>query len=526
MQAQEIRPDETFDLIVVGAGLGGSITSARIAQFGVNSRNGEKLKVALFEQGPYLLKGDPARGYGSPERRAKLTNLVDEVGKIGELVGGAMTHAGLIEYPVAPIDFVHHREATGVDWTWESMGPAIAEMQAMWSPYPDPEEVRTPGQQRFRKAALGMGLDVYEVGQARLNCIHCGCCNGRICKYDAKSTPLVTYIPIAEREGVRIISNSHVEKVLIEKKGSRPVATGVVYKLNGELRRALAGKVIVSCGSGATPRLLYASGYGPRGKVQGELLAENRNVGASRPLNAIVAPPVEALFDVPIKHPDIEVHSVYYVERGFGPGGYNRLILRDDFGDREGTRTWASDLALKGVAPAFGREHKRYMKNAMTQWGYIGIEIHRVQLEGAGMPVVEESPTPQAGSPDDGGEGGGTGTQPRDWWAKNQPKLFEALRTGQELAYKILKEMGATKITGHERLPERIGGGEGSACRAGATAENSVVNSDLESHDVDNLFICDQSVLPSLPSRHYAMPTAVVANHAWRRIVAKHFSRA
>ncbi len=504
MQAQEIRPDETFDLIVVGAGLGGSILSSRIAQFGVNPRNGEKLKIALFEQGPYLLKGDPVRGYGTPDRRAKLDNINGEVARIGELVGGAMTHAGLISYPPMPIDFVQYREATGVDWTWEKFNLAIAEMWEMWHPYPEPDAIRTPGQQRFREAALKMGLDVHEAGIAKLNCPRCGCCNGHICKYDAKSSPLVTYIPIAEREGVRIIPEALVQKVAIEKQGSRPVATGVIYKYHGELRRALAGKTILCCSMEGTPRLLYQSGYGPREKVQGELVAENRNVGANRS-GSLAAPHIEAYFGEPIKHSDISVHCVYYTVKSLGPGGYNQLMIRENLGCREGSYTFPTDLALARLAPEFGREHKQFMKDSLTHWGFLSPEVCKNQVR----PKLGEEVLLTRASLE-----------------KNQPRIMEGLREGQEMAYKILKDMGAKKIVGHESLPERFNlGFATSTCRAGASAENSVVNSDFECHDIDNLYVCDRSVPPCQATANVSMPIAAITNYAWRRMVAKHFSR-
>ena len=64
-----------------------------------------------------------------------------------------------------------------------------------------------------------------------------------------------------------------------------------------------------------------------------------------------------------------------------------------------------------------------------------------------------------------------------------------------------------------------------SSCRAGESAQNSVVNSDFESHDVENLFVSSAAVIPrgNLTLSH--IPTSVVAAHTWRRIVANHFSR-
>ncbi|MDA2935379.1 GMC family oxidoreductase, partial [Acidobacteria bacterium AH-259-D05] len=62
------------------------------------------------------------------------------------------------------------------------------------------------------------------------------------------------------------------------------------------------------------------------------------------------------------------------------------------------------------------------------------------------------------------------------------------------------------------------------SCRAGADRRNSVVNSDFESHDVENLLICDGSATPRNASRGFGSPIATFATYAAQRIVAKYFS--
>jgi choline dehydrogenase-like flavoprotein len=51
-----------------------------------------------------------------------------------------------------------------------------------------------------------------------------------------------------------------------------------------------------------------------------------------------------------------------------------------------------------------------------------------------------------------------------------------------------------------------------------------VVNSDFESHDVENLLICDGSTPPRIASRGFGTPVAVFATYAAQRLVAKYFS--
>jgi succinate dehydrogenase/fumarate reductase flavoprotein subunit len=40
--------DQNYDLIIVGAGMAGCILAARIAENGINPRNGEPLRIALL----------------------------------------------------------------------------------------------------------------------------------------------------------------------------------------------------------------------------------------------------------------------------------------------------------------------------------------------------------------------------------------------------------------------------------------------------------------------------------------------
>ena len=51
--AVQLRPDdETFDVIVVGAGTAGTVVASWIAENGINPSSGDRLKVGLFEGGP------------------------------------------------------------------------------------------------------------------------------------------------------------------------------------------------------------------------------------------------------------------------------------------------------------------------------------------------------------------------------------------------------------------------------------------------------------------------------------------
>lgn len=92
----------------------------------------------------------------------------------------------------------------------------------------------------------------------------------------------------------------------------------------------------------------------------------------------------------------------------------------------------------------------------------------------------------------------------------------------------IMLKIGAKKTTDLAKpIALHVTGitGTPGPCRGGSDRNNSVVNSDFECHDIQNLFICDNGVIPKLSStENYGAATAMMACHAWRRIVANHFA--
>jgi len=109
---------------------------------------------------------------------------------------------------------------------------------------------------------------------------------------------------------------------------------------------------------------------------------------------------------------------------------------------------------------------------------------------------------------------------------REDARVLKSLKEGTELIVELYEKMEVKPVKIDREPPKRFHiGHQTSSCRAGESRKNSVVNSDFESHDVENLLVASAAVIPrgNLTSAH--IPTSLVAAYAWRRIVANHFSR-
>ena len=494
---------KTYDVIIVGSGVGGSIVAAHIAEKGVNPKTGERLRVAMLEAGPHW-KGAPRPGYGTALRRQMITNFISDSSLhlwpwgMVKLVGGSAMHAGASVYLPYDVDYKHWVDE-GTDWTEENCHRAGAEVRQMYNIHSEPDELLSKGNLMFRATVRAMGREVHEAQVGRRNCLYTGFCEGGyFCRYDSRMTPLTNYIPLAENHGLEVIPEAEVERVLIEKRDAQRVATGVVFRNKGKAVELRASKIIISAGVIGTPHLLLRSGYGSKEDLGNKLIVENENIGKHLDIHAAVV--VSAYFDEPIKDGRRgPAPAGFFFLDDAGPSAYGRLRIKDS-GMNGIEEPWM--LAQSPQAPDFGREHKQFMKRGrmhrggilvvlMKPEGYRGrINLRTVKMEYEGNKIIERR-----------------------------------LREGGEMAREILQKMGAKKIAGYDMPPiYHIAHGV-STCKAGADPKLSVVNANFESHDVEGLFICDASVLPRSASGDAIGPIATVSVLAGERIVANHFKR-
>jgi len=496
--------DDEVDLVVVGAGAGGSVLTQRMARAG--------WRVVALEAGPFW---DPDADWVSDERGShslywtepRLIGGSDPVplgsNNSGRGVGGSMVHYAGYTPRLHPSDF---RTATldgvGADWpisyddlrgyysTIEAELPVAGEDWPWGDPHKYPHHAHPLGGngEIFMRGATQLGITA-KVGPVaipngrfgnRPHCIYRGfCLQG--CKVNAKASPLITHIPDALVHGAEVRANCHVSRVLMDDDTGR--VTGVTYIKDGVEHRQRARVVAVAGYSIETPRLLLlsASKRFPEG-----LGNEHDELG--RYLMVQGAPQTAGRFDEEIrmyKAPPPEVTSEQFYEtdpgkpykRGWSIQNVSPMPI-----------TWAEHVTAQGH---WGETLREYMRD-YVHWAVLGalceflpLPENRVTLadetDRHGLPVAHFSYSQ----------------------CDNDKQLVDAAQAVME---DLLRAAGASEVMTIKRYAHLVGG-----ARMARQAEEGVVDSTQRVFGIENLFIADGSVLPTQGSANPALTIMALA---------------
>ncbi len=351
-------------------------------------------------------------------------------------------------------------------------------------PYPHPAHQLSCASQRVKLGFDRLGLHLLpnslailsQAFDGRPSCNYCnGCSMG--CMMQAKSSADVTLIPKAESTGhVQVRPNSTVYQVTLDTRG---MANGVLY-FNGEgvEQRIQAKIIVVSAGALESPRLLLHS----RSSRFPDGLA-NTNGLVGRYFMETLVHITTALFAEPIRsHQGLQIDSRAwdYNRPGKATNVQGGVVFGVSAFDALGPLTYA-----KKIAPGWGKRHKNFMKR---NFGHVtnvfAIGEHHANYENH-----------VALDPDE-----------KDFYGIPVAKLSTQLRQNdlETLSFMaqtnraIVEAAGAKKILGEQgsydlSLITHMSG----TCRMGSDAQQSVVNSFCQTHDVSNLFVIDSSCFVS-----------------------------
>lgn len=513
---------ETVDFCIVGAGAGGGVLGAKLAEAGFS--------VVILDAGPHW---NPGVDFVSDEKASRQLYWTDEritggndpvelgSNNSGKGVGGSTVHYSMVAMRAHPEDFKRKTlegEITGADlqdWalSYEDLEPFYEEVEEAlqiagptfypWGKrrkrYPQREHELNACAEVLVRGCRKLGIPVAPAPIATLSaphasrppCVYRGFCNYG-CTTNAKSSILVTFIPRAIKAGAEVRPDSMVAQIEHDDKG---LMTGVLYfrKGNDELFRQKAKNVVVAGYAIETPRLLLnsASSMFPDGLANSSGLlgkyfmvhtGEQAFAKFPRRINQYKAPPPGGA---------ITEHFNRTMKNSGFVCGYTIEVVGPhptDFAARLATSRglWGAEL-----------------RQAMLDYNYysgIGIvgevlpqiknevKLHATEKDQYGLPV----PHVVFG------------------FHVNDKKIVEHARAKMK---EILEAGGGVGVWTAERTAHLLG-----TCRMGNDAKESVVNGDCRSHDIPNLFVCDGSVFPTSFAVNPSLTIQAIAARTAERI--------
>jgi choline dehydrogenase-like flavoprotein len=255
------------DACVIGAGAGGAVVAAELAEGGMS--------VVVLEEGH---EHDADTFTASPPEM--LARLYREGGQtmtlgappillpLGSGLGGTtLVNSGTcFRTPASVLD--RWAREFGLDVDEESLRPYFERVEQALSVSEVTPELAGGNAAVARRGAERLGWSHGYLRRNARGCVGSGVCAFG-CPTSAKQHTGITYIPRAERAGARIVTGARVERVLV----SDGRAGGVRAQMaSGAHVEVSAPRVIVAAGTIHTPLLLVRSGIGKRsGQLGGNL---------------------------------------------------------------------------------------------------------------------------------------------------------------------------------------------------------------------------------------------------------------
>ncbi|MGI8702367.1 MAG: GMC family oxidoreductase [Nocardioidaceae bacterium] len=506
------QESDVVDLVIVGAGAGGSVLAQRLGRAG--------WRIVILEAGPFWHPdedwvSDEAGShqlYWTENRVIGGTNPI-ELGKnnSGRGVGGSMVHYAGYCPRFHPSDFAtYSRDGVGADWPigyddirrhYEQVERELPVAGQDWPwghphRYPfSPHPISGAAAKLWGGARqLGIEMRVGPVGIVngtfgnRPHCIYRGyCLQG--CKVNAKASPYVTHLPDALAHAVEIRSGCMANRVELDETGR---ASGVAYFREADkVERLQRARFVAVAGySIETPRLLLnsTSGAFPNGLCNNEdqvgryVMVQGASQSAGRwpeELRMYKAPP-----------PEVSSEQYYETDpsRGFARGFSIQTVSPLPIG-------WAEHVLADGH---WGRALREYMRD-YNHWATIGVLNELLAHPDNRVTLADE--TDRYGLP----------VARMDYTLQDNDKANMTYSTN--VIRDILEAAGAQDVLTIQRYAHLMGG-----ARMGSSPENSVVDANQRAWSVPNLFIADGSVCPTQGAANPALTIMALASRLAERI--------
>lgn len=441
------------DVCVIGAGAGGAVAAAELAEGG--------LDVLVLEQGH---RHDPDHFTARPPQM--LAQLYRDGGQtltvgtppimlpLGSGLGGTtLVNSGTCFRTPARV-LSRWRDEFGLDVDEQSLRPCFERVEQALSVSEVTPELAGANAAVARRGAQRLGWSHGYLRRNARGCVGSGVCAFG-CPTSAKQHTGVTYIPRAEQAGARIVTGASVDRVIVQARSARGVQARMASGADVEVHAPI---VIVAAGTIHTPLLLGRSGLG----------GESGQLGRNLSLH-----PATAAFALMDETVDMAkgVPQSFYVDEFAGEG----IIF-------EGVAGPPAYAAMS--LPLTGERHERAMANYrhLAQFGLMVSDSSRGSVHSlAGQTVIRYDV-------DDAD--------------------LQRFRDGLARMRELLEAAGAREV--YLPLPDGVQPERArlrdlklmafhplGTARADARAAHGVIDGDLQVHGAEGVYVADGSAVPS-----------------------------
>jgi choline dehydrogenase-like flavoprotein len=490
---------DSYDVIIIGTGAGGGTLARHLAPSGK--------RILLLERGDWLAR-EPANWSAhdvfADNRYVSADTWYDGSGKtfqpqIHYFVGGATKLYGAALYRLREEDFgeLRHHDGISPAWpiTYDELEPYYTAAEHLYevhgargedptepptsSPYPYPAVSHEPRIQQLSDdlAAAGYhpfhapcGIRLNEANMPYSHCVRCATCDGFPCLVHAKSDADVLGVrPALEHPNVTLLTNARVVK--LETDGSGREVSEVVVEVEGATERFAADLVVVACGAANTAKLLLASAneHHPNGLANGsDQVGRNYMFHDSVAVLALSREENRTVFQK-----TLGLNDFYFGADDFDfPLGNIQMVGKSSAemfrGEKPGETRLAPEWTLDRVA-----------KHAIDFW-----------LSTEDLPRAENRVTLESD--------GNVRLSYTETNAEAKKRLYDKLKS-------LLPKLDMNE--GHlihrfaymkNDIPVAGVAHQAGTCRFGSDPASSVLNTECRAHEVDNLYVVDTSVFPSI----------------------------
>lgn len=501
LSASDMADGETLecDVVVIGSGAGGAVAAYELSAAGH--------AVLLIEEGLFFGRSD----FGGTFQMHRLLyrDLTVALGNtaifvpVGRTVGGTTTVNSGTCYRMPDRIFRRWQEQLGLtDYAAANLAPYYERVEEVLGVESAARELLGGGAEAVARGAERLGFRHLPLRRNAPGCDAQGmCCFG--CPTDAKRSTNVSYVPMALRAGCNLIVGAHAERLIIE--NGRAVGVEIMSRFPNEAQpekrprfRVRAKAVVLSCGSLYTPTLLLSDPVARKALSRSRALGNNLTIHPASGVFGIMKSSVNSMRGIPQGYAIEEFHHEgLLMEGAFAPPDLTSITMT-----------------------LFGRPFVDAME-AFDRLSFFGFMIEdtssgSVRPGPGGRPLIRYD----LNEHDTARIKHGIDLLAQVYFAADAVRVLTPLRGFEILnSPDDLLRLRRTRFSPSDfelSAYHPLG-----TARMGVDPQKSVVDQDLQAHDLPGLYICDGSVIPTSPAVNPQVTIMALSSRAAQRLASR-----